>query len=84
MANVWLTPRACCKNFARHGQPGGTVDTGVIVSTVFKTYVTGVTPQARPTPIASNATISGTSAGSKGVSGPTGTARTLTNHEHSH
>jgi hypothetical protein len=57
----------------------GAGGTDVIVSTVFGTYVSGVTLLANPTTIASTASITGTVAGATGVYGPDGTAWVLTN-----
>ncbi len=53
--------------------------TDVIVDTVFGTYSSGVTLLVNPTTIASTAIVDNTAAGGVAVSGPGGTAWTLTN-----
>jgi hypothetical protein len=57
----------------------GSGGTDVIVSTVFGTYSSGVTLLTNPTTIASTAQVANSIASSSGITGPAGTAWTLTN-----
>ena len=60
-------------------RPNGTTSTNVIVSSVFGTYVSGVTLLTNPSAIDSTAHINNASVAGKGILGPSGTAWTVTN-----
>jgi hypothetical protein len=59
--------------------PDGGGGTNIILNTVFGTYTSGVTLLTNPTTIAATASATNTAASGAAVSGPAGTAWTLTN-----